>query len=213
MDWATYILFSVAGNPVTLVEMLSVAFGFSCVILAASEKVANFWVGYFYNIFLFILFLHTRLYFSAALQPISFVIAAVGHYRWTHPSAERANRKNRLKISTLSLSERVIVPLIVLCAAAILGWAMRGAGARWPESFPPAQYPYIDAFVTVLFLVSAYLSANKKIECWVAWITADIIQIVLYLLSGLVFMPLVCFGYTTISAIGLASWRHKMKNQ
>lgn len=213
MDWATYILFSVAGNSVTLVEMLSVAFGFSCVILAAREKVANFWVGYFYNIFLFILFLHTRLYFSAALQPISFVIAAVGHYRWTHPSQERANRKNQLKISTMSALHRVIVPLAILCVAAILGWAMKGASIRWPESFPPAQYPYIDAFVTVLFLVSAYLSANKKIECWVAWITADIIQIILYLLAGLVFMPLVCFGYTTISAIGLASWRHKMKNQ
>lgn len=213
MDWATYILFSVAGHPVTLVEMLSVAFGFTCVILAAREKVANFWVGYFYNIFLFVLFLHTRLYFSAALQPVSFVIAAVGHYKWTHPTQERANRNKQLKISTLTARQRIIVPLAVLSVAAFLGWAMQGAGEKWPESFPPAQYPYIDACVTVLFLVSAYLSAHKKLECWISWITADIIQIVLYLLSGLVFMPLVCFGYTTISAIGLASWHHKMKDQ
>lgn len=213
MDWATEILFSVSGYPVTIVEMLSVAFGFTCVILAAREKVANFWVGYFYNIFQFVLFLHSRLYFSAFLQPISFSIAAVGHYKWTHPTEERANRNKQLKISRLTLRQRMLIPVAVLSVAAVLGWAMQGAVGRWPGYFPPAQYPYVDACVTVLFLVAAYLSAHKKLECWMLWMIADIIQIVLYLLSGLVFMPLVCFAYTTISAIGLASWRHKMKNQ
>ena len=49
------ILFSIGGQGVSLVETLSVATGLTCVYLATRAKVANFWVGYAYNILLFIL--------------------------------------------------------------------------------------------------------------------------------------------------------------
>lgn len=213
MEWGQTILFTVADNPVSAVELLSVVLGFTCVFLATRGKVANFRVGYLYNILLFFLFLHSGLYFSAALQPVSFAIAVMGHYKWTHPSAENATRENELKITTLAARKRIILIASALVLAAALGWSVRHAANVWPDRFPAAQYPYVDALVTVLFLSASWLSAHKKIECWWVWIAADVTQVVLYILAGLVFMPLVCFGYTSLAFLGLVSWRRKMKEE
>jgi nicotinamide riboside transporter PnuC len=60
------IIFSIGGQGVSLIEILSVASGLTCVYLATRAKVANFWVGYAYNILLFILFLSEGALFKHA---------------------------------------------------------------------------------------------------------------------------------------------------
>ena len=50
------VIFSIGGQGVSLIEILSVVTGLTCVYLATRAKVANFWVGYAYNVLLFILF-------------------------------------------------------------------------------------------------------------------------------------------------------------
>ena len=49
-------LFTIGGQSVSLLETVSVVSGLLCVFLATRAKVANFWVGYIYNILLFMLF-------------------------------------------------------------------------------------------------------------------------------------------------------------
>ena len=96
------ILFSIGGQGVSLLEVISVISGLTCVYLATKAKVANFWVGYVYNILLFFLFYQKGLYSSMLVQPVSFAINFFGHYRWTHPRREEENNRHQLKISLLS---------------------------------------------------------------------------------------------------------------
>lgn len=207
------ILFSIAGNGVSVSELVSVLLGLSCVFLAGKGKVLNFWFGYFYNIFLFILFAGKHLYFSMALQPVSLIINFIGHYRWTHPRETEANAANELKISRLSAPLRARYIILVVMFAVVLGWAMQQAGILWPESFPPATRPFLDALVTMMILTAQYLSAQKKMECWFAWTAVNLTNIILYILAGLAFMPIVSACYLVLAYFGVTSWRKQMKEQ
>ena len=84
----------------TWIEIISAVLGLTCVFLAGRNSKYNFWVGYVYNIFLFILFWRQHLYSSMLLQPVSFAINAFGHWRWTHPRVgERSvSDEKRLKV-------------------------------------------------------------------------------------------------------------------
>ena len=63
------IFFTLGGQSVSYLEMCSVVAGLSCVFLATRGKVANFWVGYLYNILLFMMFSQKHLYSVMLLQP------------------------------------------------------------------------------------------------------------------------------------------------
>ena len=66
------IAFSLGGTAVSYLELLSVVAGLTCVVMAGRNSKYNFWVGYLYNILLFLLFLQNHLYSAMLLQPISF---------------------------------------------------------------------------------------------------------------------------------------------
>ena len=62
------VLFEFLGQKVSLLECLSTFTGLLCVFLAVRAKVANFWIGYIYNVFLFVMFYQLRLYSSMILH-------------------------------------------------------------------------------------------------------------------------------------------------
>lgn len=204
------ILFSIGGQNVTLLECLSVLLGLSCVFFAVRGKVANFWIGYFYNIFLFFMFLNKHLYSSMLLQPISFGINVFGHYRWTHPSSNERDKKNELKVTLLSWRQRVLLLLIVAVFTVAWGFFLSKINDLWPNYFPEARQPFLDAFVTAFLLLAQYLSAQKKIDCWGAWFVVNITNGILYIKVGLVFLPVVCAAYLVLAFFGFGMWRNKM---
>ena len=85
------------------VEIISAVLGLSCVFLAGRGSKYNFWVGYVYNIFLFVLFWRQHLYSAMLIQPVAFAINAYGHWRWTHPKAEEKNSSGDLKIGRMHI--------------------------------------------------------------------------------------------------------------
>jgi nicotinamide mononucleotide transporter len=206
-------LFSLGGQHVSLLEFIAVIAGLTCVYLATRSKVANFWVGYLYNILLFILFYQKGLYSSMMVQPVSFVINFFGHYRWTHPRKGEENKKHQLKITLLSNSKRVYFIVQIVILAALWGTLLTYLDNLWPEVFSEAQKPYLDAFVTITILTAQYLSAQKRLECWAAWFTVNVTNIILYILAGLAFMPLVSAGYLVLALFGFSMWRTEMKKQ
>ncbi len=205
------IIFSIGGQGVSLIEILSVASGLTCVYLATKAKVANFWMGYLYNILLFILFYQKGLYSSMLVQPISFIINFYGHYRWTHPSAGEENSKKQLKVTLMSNPQRVYFILQTIIVALLWGFALKNIDNLFPTLFSEPQRPMLDAFVTVVILTAQYLSAQKKLECWAAWLTVNITNITLYLLAGMVFLPMVSAAYLVLAFFGFAMWRRAWK--
>ena len=207
------ILFTLGSQSVSLLEFVAVLSGLTCVYLATRAKVANFWVGYLYNILLFLLFYQKGLYSSMLVQPVSFVINFFGHYRWTHPSKGEENKNNQLKITLLTTKKRIYYVVQLIVIAAIWGTALTYLDNIWPEIFSEAKRPYLDAFVTVTILTAQYLSAQKKLDCWGAWLTVNVTNIILYILAGLIFMPLVSAGYLILAVFGFTMWRREMRNE
>jgi len=206
------ILFSIGGQGVSLIELISVIAGLSCVYLATRAKVANFWVGYAYNILLFILFYQKGLYSSMLVQPVSFAINFYGHYRWTHPRTGEQNEKHQLKISVMSNQKRAYFLAQIIVIGAIWGTALTYLDNIWPSVFSEARTPYLDAVITVTILTAQYLSAQKRLECWGAWFLVNTTNITLYILAGLVFMPLVSAGYLVLAFFGFSMWRREWKS-
>lgn len=206
------ILFSIGGQGVSLIELISVIAGLTCVYLATKAKVANFWVGYAYNILLFILFYQKGLYSSMLVQPISFAINFYGHYRWTHPRTGEQNEKHQLKISVMSNKKRAYFLAQIVVLGAIWGTALTFLDNIWPSVFSEARTPYLDAVITMTILTAQYLSAQKRLECWGAWFLVNTTNITLYILAGLVFMPLVSAGYLVLAFFGFSMWRREWKS-
>ena len=203
-------LFTIAGDtPVLLIDLVASIFGLTCVFLAGRNSKYNFWVGYFYTALLFLMFWNKNLYASLILQPISLGINILGHYRWTHPKKgeESSSDPKSLKVTMLSRRQRIITIASVFILAILWGWLLRQLGTRWFVGvFPSDPIPYLDALVTVLILVAQFLSAQKKWDCWIAWLFVNITQIVLHISVGHIFMPIVSALYLINGLVSLYHW-------
>ena len=208
MDWMNYTLFTLGGMPVLLIDLITSVFGLTCVFLAGRNSKYNFWVGYLYTTALFIMFWNKNLYASLFLQPISLGINILGHWRWTHPREDEQSSEDHtaLKVSMLSWGERGLAIAFVLIVAGLWGWLLDAL-------FPADPHPYLDSCVTVLILVAQFLSAQKKWDCWVAWLLVNITQIILHLSVGHVFMPIVCALYLVNGLWSLATWQKLYRNK
>jgi nicotinamide mononucleotide transporter len=206
------VLLQIDGREVSYLEALSVLAGLSCVFLAVRAKVFNFYIGYVYSFLLFLLFFQKNLYSSMMLQPISLVINAIGHYRWTHPRKNEENKKHELKITLLTNQKRLLI--LAVLAGLTLGWGFAMATInRWMPSVIPSKLPYLDAFVVMTVLTAQWLSAQKKLDCWAAWAAVNITNVTLYTLRGLVFMPFVSAAYMVIAVFGFRIWYRKYKTE
>ena len=206
-------LFTIGGQSVSLLETISVVSGLLCVFLATRAKVANFWVGYIYNILLFMLFYQKGLYSSMLLQPVSFAINLYGHYRWTHPRKGEENEKRQLRITLLSNIKRLSYIGMALVFAAIWGLFMKFLPDIASDLFREPSRPFLDAFVTGVILMAQYLSAQKKLECWAAWFVVNVTNVTLYLLAGMVFLPMVSASYLILAFFGYRTWRKQWKER
>ena len=193
------VIFSLAGRPVLLIDLVSSILGLTCVVLAGRNSKYNFWVGYLYTAALFFLFWNRNLYASLLLQPISLAINILGHWRWTHPKKEEATAKGELKVSMLTWPWRIMSISAVLLVAGLWGWIL-------DSLFPSDPHPYLDCTVTVLILMAQLLSALKKWDCWIAWLLVNITQLILHISVGNVFMPIVSGLYLANGIWSLVTW-------
>ena len=208
------VLFEFLGQKVSLLECLSTFTGLLCVFLAVKGKVLNFWVGYIYNIFLFMMFFQLRLYSSMILQPISLAINMYGHYRWTHPGEEEKDQKSRLKVTVFNNGERAVVVAVVLMFMFIWGYMLSRVDMWFPSLFTQkASQPYFDAFILGTILMAQYLSAQKKLDCWGCWMTANVCNIILLSRNGLGIMPFVYAAYVILAIGGFLTWLKMYRKQ
>ena len=184
-------------------DLVSAVLGLTCVFLAGRRLVANFWVGYLYNIFLFALFWHNALWASMAIQVVSFAINATGHWRWTHPSTDEKEADGSLVVSGIRRGQ---YPFYILALAALFVSLYLILGHT------DDSQPLMDAVCTSLILLAQWLSAQKKVECWYVWLVVNVTTFILYVKASLVFMPIVSCLYLANGIWSLVSWKKNEKN-
>ncbi|MCI1639776.1 MAG: nicotinamide riboside transporter PnuC [Bacteroidales bacterium] len=204
-----FIVFTLGGTGVSLLELISVLAGLSCVVLAGRNSKYNFWIGYLYNILLFLLFLQQHLYSAMLLQPIAFAINGFGHWRWTHPRTgeQSTSDPKSLKVSLMTWRGRGLLFGAVVVFGTAWGFILSRLGNEWfANVFSPDPTPYMDSFVLMMTLSAQYLSALKKWDCWIVWLLVNIANIILYISAGLVFMPIVSALYLLNGLWSLYTW-------
>ncbi|MBE6245093.1 MAG: nicotinamide mononucleotide transporter [Bacteroidales bacterium] len=208
------VLFEFLGQRISSLEVTSTVCGLLCVLLAVKGKVANFWVGYIYNIVLFLMFYQKRAYSSMMLQPVSLAINFFGHYRWTHPHDDEKDEKSRLKVTTFNFGQRSVVTAIILIFTFVWGYILSRVDVWIPSLFPaPAKMPYFDAFILGTVLMAQLLSAQKKLDCWVCWLVANSLNIILCYRLGLSLMTLVYALYFLLAIGGFLTWLKMYRKQ
>lgn len=185
------------------IDLVSTILGLTCVFLAGRGKVANFWVGYVYSVFLFLLFMSKGLYASMAIQTVAIVINGVGHYRWTHPSSDETASDGSLAVTSLDRKEYALYGALMVAMT---------AGLYFMLIHTDDSQPLLDAVCTSLILVAQWLSAQKKTECWYVWIAVNVTNLILCINAGLLFNPL---KYALLLANGiwsLITWKKNERN-
>jgi len=206
------VLFTVGKQQVSYLEIVCMVSGLVCIFLAVRAKVANFWFGYLYNILFFPLFLQKGLYSSMLLQPISFAINIFGHYRWTHPRKNEENKQHELKISLLGNNMRMMYLLIIIISTFVWWMLVSKMHECWPPQYPVDSWrKFLDAFVVVMILLAQLLSAQKKLDCWGAWMTVNVTNVTLYALSGLFFLAFESATKIILATFGFLHWLKKYK--
>ena len=209
------IAFTLGGAGVSWLELIGVIAGLTCVVMAGRNSKYNFWVGYLYNILLFMLFWQRHLYSAMLLQPIAFGINAFGHWRWTHPKDNEKSAKDAtaLKVSRLDMKGWCVALTVVVVAGLAWGYVLSKLGTSWwTETFSPDPTPWLDSFVLMLTLLAQFLSAQKKWDCWIVWLVVNAANITLYLSAGLVFMPIVSALYLINGIWSLWTWFKLYRN-
>lgn len=210
------IAFQMGGTGVSWLELLGVIAGLTCVVMAGRNCKYNFWVGYLYNILLFVLFWQRHLYSAMLLQPIAFAINTYGHWRWTHPrSGEQSSADaSALKVTRLSVQGWCAALTAVVVAGAVWGFVLSRLGTDWfTDIFSADPTPWLDSYSLMLTLLAQFLSAQKKWDCWIVWLVVNITNITLYLSAGLVFMPIVSALYLVNGIWSLWTWFRLYKNK
>ena len=64
----------------------------------------------------------------------------------------------------------------------------------------------------VTSIVATYMMVQKNVECWLAWIIADVVATYLYFAKDLLFVGVEYFVFCLIAAFGFWRWRKEFKS-
>ena len=181
----------------TLLNLLSVW-------LIVKRHVLTWPIGIAGSVLFAILFLDIRLYSDLVLQ-MYFVVT--GFYGWLIWSRRPLRSVAAAAITWLSWRAIGLAGTIALAGTLAMGTLMAHADRVLPVIFDaPAQYPYLDAFQTVLSFIAQIMMAHRKIESWIVWIIVDIASIGLYLATDVLFIALLYVLFLILAVRGLIEW-------
>ena len=206
------IFFELLGYSISYLEFFGTLAGAIAVWLSARANLWSWPIGIVNVVLFFFLFYQVQLYPDMFLQVFFLITNLIGWWRWTHPRTGEEDKKMELRVSWMPLNA-----LLIAFGAAIVGTLLFGSFAgKLHQLFPaffslPSAYPYLDSFVTVISIVATYLMVQKKVECWLAWLLADIVATYLYFTKGILLIGYEYLAFCIIAAFGFWRWRTEFK--
>lgn len=197
----------VLGYGMSYVEFFGTLAGFIAVWLAARGHALSWPIGLINVVLLFFLFYQVQLYPDMFLQIFFFITNIAGWWRWKNPKHEEADTKQELKVSFQNTSSRLLTSGIVFLGTVLMGLAASRLHQWAPALFNiPSAFPFADSFVTITSIVAQYWMLQKKAECWILWILADVVATVLYFQKGILFLSLEYLVFCFLAVAGYLNW-------
>ncbi len=207
------IFFTILNYPMSYLEFFGTVAGAIAVWISARANVWSWPIGIINVVLLFFLFYQVQLYPDMFLQVFFLITNILGWWRWLHPKKGEEDKKHELKISFLSHAWRAASAGIIVAGTFVMGIAASNLHSWFPNLFnKPSAYPFLDSFVTVTSIVAQYWMLQKKVECWVFWILADMVATYLYFAKEVKFLGLEYLVFCFIALMGLVVWRKEHRS-
>lgn len=208
------VFFTLWGYPLSYLEFFGTLAGGIAVWLSARGNIWSWSIGIANVVLFFFLFYQVQLYPDMFLQVFFFITNLVGWWRWAHPKPGEENRRKELRASWMGLRNTVAMLLATLAATVAFGYFASSLHELAPVLFPqPSAFPYADSFVLTISIAATYLMVQKKVECWAAWILADVVATYLYFSKGILFVGIEYFVFCLIAAYGLWQWQREARQR
>lgn len=203
----THIAFSVAGYPLSYVELFGTVFGLLSVFHASRANVLTWSTGIVNEFFFFLLFFQLQLYADMFLQIFFFAVTIYGWYNWKTTKATN-------EVYQLTAIGKILVLTAVATGVLLAGFLFSNIHLYLPGFFKlKAAYPYADSLIMALSISATFLLAQKKIETWYLWIAADVICVLLYYKKGVYFLSAEYFIFLCLAGYGLSRWRKQLQSE
>jgi len=208
-------LFSIAGQPVSVVEAIGFLTGALCVWAVARGSILNWPLGLANNFAFLLLFAGVGLYADAALQVAFGVLGVYGWVQWSRrrrggvgvdgggASDGGVSAASALPIRRATRREVVVGSAIALVATVAVGYLLAAE--------TNSQVPWPDAFILAFSLFATWGQAKKLLEQWWIWIAVDLVSIPLYLVKGLWLTALLYTGFLALCVYGLTRWTREYR--
>ncbi|BAY21644.1 nicotinamide mononucleotide transporter PnuC [Calothrix sp. NIES-2100] len=183
------------------IEILAAIFGLISVWLTVTENIWC-WPTGLVMVFLYIfIFYEARLYSDAILQVIYVFLQIYGWYAWLHGGKDRGE----LHVTRITRLGAIVWGGVAIAASFTLGFVM--------HRYTDAALPYWDAAITVISLVAQWLMAKKVLECWLLWITVDVLAVGVYAVKKLYPTTGLYVVFLVLAVLGYLTWNKALKKR
>ncbi len=168
------------------------------VVMQARQMKLMWYVDLVAVIAAFVLYIHARLWGSAALNFYYIVMAVVGIWQWG-----KAGKKSGDGVIRLRRMDRRTV--LVSLAIALLGTPL----LYLLLSHTGDPSPLLDSIVFDGSIIATWWLTRLHIHQWVLWVAVDSVGVVLNFSEGLYGMALLYCFCITMAVFGFFNWRRK----
>jgi nicotinamide mononucleotide transporter len=201
MDWWNWALEPLGSTAISPLEIGAVLTSLACVWLTVRQHLWCWPIGIVSAGLYIIIFRQARLYSDMLLQVFFVLVQFYGWYYWIYGG----KRKYEVPITRISR-----VGTIRWSGGAVAGVLMLGG---MMQAYTDADLAYWDATTTVLSIVAQYLMTWKMLECWMIWITVDVLCVGIYYVKGLHLTMGLYAVFLILATIGLLEWRRAWRVQ
>lgn len=175
-------------------EAVAFVTGVFCVWLVTRQNIWNFPLGLItVGIYAWI-FYQSQLFATAGLQLVFFTLNLIGWYLWLYGGEGRT----ALSVGRISKLE-ILLTLAGIAGLTTLLWHILEAAGGAAK--------FLDALTASISIAAQWLQSRKKLECWLLWLTANILYIPLCFFNGLPLAAMLYAVYLVLAIMGLLEWR------
>jgi nicotinamide mononucleotide transporter len=206
------VFFVIWDYPMSYLEFFGTVAGGVAVWLSARGNIWSWSIGILNVLLFFFLFYQVQLYPDMFLQVFFFVTNLLGWWRWAHPKPGEENRRSELKATWMGTRKTLRLGVITLSGTLGFGYFASNLHAWIPGLFPlPSAFPYLDSLVLTVSVAATYLMVEKKVECWMGWILADVVATYMYAAKGILLVSFEYAVFCLIAGFGLWHWSREAR--
>ena len=194
LEWAT-----VPMDIYEIGEGLAVALNLAYVVLAIFQSVLCWVAGFFGAGLSLLVYLHARLYATAALQVVYMGLMVYGWYEWRRGG----DKGGELQVSWTPARWRLGLAGAGALFTAGLGFVLQGA--------TDGALPFWDAGATSFSLVAQFMTTRKWLESWLLWIGVDVVYTGMMLSQGHWMLAVQYAAYLVLAVAGFVQWHRSLR--